>query len=168
MDNYIFYGRPKGRGIKLHLGCGDYWLDGFLNIDFNIYGGTDMILDIREKLPFQDGVVERIEAYEVVEHLSQSEINNALNDWFRLLIDGGGVRISVPDMDGLVKMYQIDRDKAIQQMYGFEQCQTHKWGYTQESLQKLFLDHGFKNVIVTKGELKERPGEPKLLVEATR
>lgn len=159
------YLRPKGKGIRLHLGCGDYWREGSLNIDFNVYGGTDMLLDIRKPLPFQDHVVELIEAYEVLEHMNKYEMDSILKDWKRLLITQGHVKVCVPDMDGLVAMYGVDKKKAVDQMYGLEDHPHHKQGFTKESLEKVFLDHGFE-VKVEQGELPERPGEPKLLVEA--
>src|SRR3989304_1369092 len=118
LDPYIVYMRPQGKGIKLHLGCGDYWFDGYLNIDIDVYGGTDLLLDIRKRLPFQDQVVEIIEAYEVVEHFTREEISVMLDDWHRLLIDGGGIRVSVPDSEVLLRQYneaktQEEKDKMI-------------------------------------------------------
>lgn len=156
------YLRPEGRGIKLHLGCGDYWLDGYINIDQAIYGGTDLILDIREKLPFQDSVVEVIEAHDVLEHFNKYELDRMLPDWKRLLIPGGKVVITVPDLDEYITMYNSDRDKAMLHIYGIDDSPGHKWGYTQNTLKELFEKYGFKDVIVEKTIVEWRPEELKL------
>ena len=162
------YLRPGGRGIKLHLGCGDYWFDGYVNIDINIYGGTDMLWDIRKGLPFQPEVVEIIEAYEVLEHFNRDEAFDLLEDWKRVLISGGKVKISVPDFDGLVEKYPEDKEEVIKMVYGFTDHPNHKEGYTQDKLKVLFEQHGYKNVVVTKGSMPERPNEPQLFLEAEK
>ncbi len=162
------YMRPQGKGINLHIGCGDYWDENAVNIDFNIYGGTDMLWDIRKPLPFQPEVVVKIEAYEVVEHFNKYEIDEILKDWYRVLIKGGKVKISVPDMDGLIKMYQTEKDKAIEQIYGLEDHPHHKQGYTHLSLDKLFTEHGFTVLKCEQGLMDGRPNEPKLLLEAEK
>lgn len=159
------YLRPKGKGLKLHLGCGDYWFEGYINIDFNVYGGTDMLFDIRKSLPFQAQTVAIIEAYEVVEHMNKAEINDMLHDWQRVLIPGGIVRISVPDMDGLVAMYATDKKKATEQIYGLEDHPHHKQGYVLETLKELFESHGFFINDLRQGEMEGRVNEPKLLGE---
>lgn len=148
------YLRPKGMGVKLHLGCGDYWFEGYINIDHGIFGGTDMIWDLREPLPFQSETVELIESYEFVEHFTNSEINKMLDDWYKLLINGGKVVAVVPNIDKLMEL------GLVQQIYGIEQ--DHKWGYNPDTLYELFEKHGFKDITVTAKEFINRPGEPKL------
>ena len=153
-NNITYYLRPEHRGLRLHLGCGDYWIDGSINIDWKVFGGTDMILDLRETLPFQDKVVEIIESYDFVEHFTKVEIDKMLEDWKRVLIDGGKVIAVVPDIEEVFKLGDV------QQTYGIEQ--DHKWGYTKETFTKLFETHGFKNIVVEKKEFSHRVGEPKL------
>jgi len=162
------YLRPEGRGIKLHLGCGDYWLDGYINIDIDVYGGTDMLWDIRNGLPFQESVVEIIEAYELLEHFDMFEVNKVLDDWKRVLINGGKIRISTPDMDVLMEEYPTNKAKVIEDMYGCGGPQTHKYIYTQETLKTLFEKHDFKEVKIEKGVLPERPTEAKLILECQK
>lgn len=130
----------------------------------NVYGGTDMLWDIRKGLPFQPEVVETIEAYEVIEHLSKHELFDILEDWKRVLIPEGTIKISVPDMDELIVLYNQDKKKAIDMIYGFEDHPHHKYGYTQESLRETFEQHSFRDIVVTKESLPERPTEPKLLL----
>lgn len=160
--------RPAGKGLKLHLGCGDYWFEGYINIDMNVYGGTDWLYDIRKGLPFQSEVVEIIECYEVVEHLNKYEIDSVLQDWYRLLIPGGKVKISVPDMDGLIALYATDKARSIEMIYGFEDHPHHKSGFTKETLTALFEKYGFKNVVVEQGSVPERVNEPQLLLECEK
>ena len=159
------YLRPEGRGIKLHLGCGDYWFNGFINVDHIKYGGTDMVWDIRQSMPFLPEVVERIEAYEVLEHFNRLEVQDLLVEWMRLLIPEGTVKISVPDMDGLIEKYTQDKEETLKMIYGYEDNPGHKWGYTKESLKELFKENGFKNIVVTQGSMPERSTEPQLFLE---
>ncbi len=156
MEGFKHYGRPKGKGLMLHLGCGDYWFDGFINIDHAVLGGTDMIWDLRTKLPFQGQTVSNIESYEFVEHFTKGEIDFMLEDWKRVLIEGGTVVAVVPDIEELMKR------SLIQQIYGIEQ--DHKWGYTIDSLRELFASHGFTHIHVEKKEFEHRVGEPKLQI----
>jgi len=157
MEENKSYLRPEGRGIKLHLGCGDYWFDGFLNIDFGTYGGTDMLFDIRQPLPFQDGVVEVIEVHDVVEHMADIEIEPMLKDWYRVLIKDGRVTASLPDFDGLATRYVNsqgeERKEVLLNIYGF--YGDHKAGYTKESIKELFEKHGFKDITVESIETKK-------------
>lgn len=168
MESYVSYLRPKNRGIKLHLGCGDYWFDGYINIDIAVYGGTDMLYDIRKGLPFQFETVEIIEAYEVVEHFNKYEIDEILKDWHRVLIPGGMVKISVPDMDGLIAMYADQPARAIEQIYGLEDHPHHKQGYVEGTLEELFQAHGFVVESCRQGQMEGRVDEPKLLLEAKK
>jgi predicted SAM-dependent methyltransferase len=148
MAEYKSYLRPAGRGIKLHLGCGDWWFDGYINIDMNIYGGVDMLYDLRQRLPFQDEVVEIIEAHDYVEHISYREIEPMLDDWHRVLIKGGKVVVTLPEFDALTKQYVEatgeERETAKMHIYGIES--DHRWGYTLESGKALFERHNFQDV----------------------
>lgn len=168
MSEYKHYSRPKGKGVKLHLGCGDYWFEGYTNIDFNIYAGTDMIFDIRKGLPYQPEVVEIIECYEVIEHLNKHEVNTVLDDWYRVLIPGGRIKISVPDMDGLIALYATNKKRSIEMIYGLEDHPHHKQGYTVETLTDLFAEHKFSILSIEQGSVPERPDEPQLLLECEK
>lgn len=154
MDDITHYGRPQGRGLKLHFGCGDYWKDGFINLDHQVLGGTDMIWDLRTKLPFQDKVVEMIWSGDFVEHFTRGEIDEMLKDWYRVLINGGEVYAIVPDIEELMRL------ELVQQIYGIEQ--DHKWGYTMQTFRELFESHGFTVIELNKREFSHRLGEPKL------
>lgn len=166
LREFINYGRPKGRGLKLHLGCGDYWFDGYINIDAGIYAGTDMICDVRQGLPFQPEVIQVVEAHDFLEHFNRDEVHNLLEEIKRVLISGGQILMTVPDMDGLIEQYQVNKENTIQQIYSISDHPSHKWGYTKETLKKLFEEHGFNAVSTEQVMFEHRPGEPKLEVQA--
>jgi hypothetical protein len=161
MEEYKHYGRPAGRGIKIQLGCGDYWFDGYLNIDQVILGGTDMILDIRKSLPFNDKTVELIELHDVFEHFSDGEIASMMDDWYRVLIDGGKIIATFPDIDELTKKYSETSgdDKAfyLRSIYGIEG--DHKAGYNKDSARAIFLTHKFTDIEVS-DYAPEQPKDP--------
>jgi predicted SAM-dependent methyltransferase len=160
--------RPGGRGIKLHLGCGDYWFDGYLNIDLGMFGGTDMIWDLNKGLPFQNKVVGVIEMYDVLEHFGKEEVDRLLEEFKRVLIDGGKIRLSVPDLEKVLVDFKDDKPKMLHHIYGINSGDSHKYGYFKDTITKLFVDKGFKNVLAKQEELPERPGEPKIILEAVK
>lgn len=104
--------------MKLHLGCGDRHIDGFINIDARRSEATDIVGDItrlRER-SFENGSVDLIYACHILEHFDKHEYPKILEDWYALLKPGGILRLSVPDFDMVLDHYTEHRD--ITKLYG--------------------------------------------------
>lgn len=84
------------------MGCGDVGKpieEGYLNVDIRETTATDFVADIRYQLPcITPGTIERVEAYDVLEHLEQKEILNTLKLWISYLCKDGTIVIRVPDL----------------------------------------------------------------------
>jgi len=81
--------------IKLHLGCGEKVIDGFVNIDVFPYPGVTV--GFAEKLDFDDNSVDLIYASHLLEHYPKDETVPVLEEWHRVLKLGGILRVAVPD-----------------------------------------------------------------------
>ena len=90
--------------VKLHLGCGPKYIPGFLHIDV-IDGEHIHHQGSICELPFAEKSVELIYAAHVLEHFGRWEIQKVLEEWYRVLIPGGVLRIAVPDFAQCVKLY---------------------------------------------------------------
>ena len=89
---------------RLHLGCGDRHLKGWLNVDMF---GSDLNLDFAAgQLPFADGQFDVIVSQHVVEHLTiEDEFLPLLRACCRVTKQGGEIWISTPDMEKVSKSY---------------------------------------------------------------
>lgn len=80
--------------MKLNLGCGKDIRQGWVNVDNRPGEGVDMLVDLRNPLPFPDKSVEHVLASHVFEHILNWE--DLLLEIYRVLIPGGTVEIRVP------------------------------------------------------------------------
>jgi predicted SAM-dependent methyltransferase len=73
-----------GSGIKFNMGCGRNVKDGWTNVDL---GQANCInLDLREKLPFADGIASQIYSEHMLEHFAfPDEALTFISESFRLL-----------------------------------------------------------------------------------
>lgn len=96
--------------LKLHLGCGNYYLEGYINIDFPPSEHTimkpkaDLFADLRS-LYYKDGSVDEIRNHHVFEHFSRAEALKLLLTWRRWLKVGGRLHIETPDFDRCLIYY---------------------------------------------------------------
>ncbi|MGE8106565.1 class I SAM-dependent methyltransferase [Allorhizobium sp. NPDC080224] len=90
---------------RLHLGCGNVGLPGYVNVDVMHTLGVDVVDDIRFLKRFPSNSASQIYACHVMEHFGHEEIMPILRRWFDVLMPGGEIRISVPDIDRIVKIY---------------------------------------------------------------
>lgn len=97
-----FSGNPS---LKLHLGCGEEYFEGFINIDGNILHKVDLWLDIRHGLPFCRGSVDCIYNSNFLEHFYIDECRHILKECLRVLKHGGGMRIIVPNLKNAIHAY---------------------------------------------------------------
>jgi predicted SAM-dependent methyltransferase len=88
---------PGASRSRLHIGCGQEAIPGWINIDTRPLPGVDRVLDVRQGLPFED--VAAIYAEHFLEHLSLEEGLTLLKECRRALSPEGTLRLSTPNLD---------------------------------------------------------------------
>ena len=92
--------------MKLHLGCGQRHIPGFVHIDAVPYAHIDHVAAI-DTLPFlPDDSVELVYACHVLEHFKRADVGRVLREWHRVLQPGGILRLAVPDFAAIAERYQ--------------------------------------------------------------
>lgn len=136
--------------VLLHIGCGDINAPGFINIDARPQPHVHIVTTRLFRLEIIPGnVADLIYMSHVLEHVSHREIVATLQEMHRILKDGGVLRISVPDFDRIIDIYQAtERDiTAIEQPllggqdYAFNY---HYAAFNDAHLRKAMLKSGFR------------------------
>ncbi len=148
--------------MKLHLGCGTTYLEGWINIDIDMseFYKVDLKLDIRQSFPYKDNSIDFIYNEHLIEHLTDYEGVSLLKECLRVIKPGGIVRVATFDLDDMIKNAQSNNptwkfDLGILNGY-FSYIQTraeyfnvvfyswgHKWLYNTEELRRRFKEAGF-------------------------
>lgn len=140
----------NGEKMKLHLGCGNVRIDGYINIDKNALLSPDVIDDIRQLEQFNTNTISVIYICHTLEHLTRFQYSSALKRWYQLLKKGGVLRISVPDMENLCKYYIETGDLNLIRgtLYGGQDYKEnfHHWGWDFNELSKDLEHAGFKEI----------------------
>lgn len=96
--------------MKLNLGCGDKKLDGYINVDSSHKCKPDYVWDVCN-IPYPKEWtknVERIEADNLVEHLPREQFIPVMNEWHRILKEGGVLWIKSPAIARNMDFEQLD------------------------------------------------------------
>jgi hypothetical protein len=126
--------------LRLNIGGGETQIPGFINIDRK---------DGKEAYPldFPDESVDEIRASHILEHFPQSQEQEVVNEWVRVLKPGGRIRIAVPDAEKLAEMLLGKRNSPINPMrfvYGGQTDENdyHKNGFNYGGLHVLLQRAG--------------------------
>jgi len=103
--------------IRLHLGCGDRQIPGFINIDIRNTDAVDVVSDISKNLPYENGSVDLIYSCANIEHFGRKEWKNVISYWYDLLKPGGILRLSTADFESVCREYLENGE--IQKLFGF-------------------------------------------------
>lgn len=155
--------------LRLHLGCGNNRLEGYVNIDLRMTAATDIVSDIT-RLPFRNNSVKRIELYHVIEHLPRTTVAKGLQHWFRLLQKGGIVVIECPDFDQAVREYLAGNEHRLASVYGLQRYASdfHLWGWNTARLSQVLAEAGFSAIKALPAADYHSLEEPCIRVEAQK
>lgn len=150
----------QSKPVQLELGSTTP-REGWITIDFA--RGADLILDLSKRLPFPDGLVDRLYSSHALDHLCYEDAVGLLKESYRILKDGGTLDLCVPDAAFYLKAYcggqpfdvkrfcvyefalhyhsRIDLVNYIAFMGGM-----HKYMYDRENLVALLRSIGFQEV----------------------
>lgn len=112
---------------RLHLGCGNRKLDGWINVDVRDEVAPDIVATVRNLDPIDTDSVDTIYACHILEHVPRPELMETLREWRRVLKPGGTLRLSVPDFWTIAELYiafQTPMWLLIGALYG---RQDHEW-----------------------------------------
>lgn len=96
--------------IRLHVGCGNVHLPGFVNVDCRETPAVDLVMDCGTLPGWKDGSVDLIYACHVLDQFSRHAYMDVLRLWCGKLKSGGVLRLSCVDFDAVVSRYASTSD----------------------------------------------------------
>jgi len=148
--------RSLARVDRLHLGCGPNVLSGWGNLDVD--GGPGSIrYDLTQPLPKTDASVQYIYSEHFIEHIGRDDGERLMRECRRVLVEGGVLRISTPDLRFIVREYEAGRldEWADMDWHPVSSCRLlnesmRLWGhvflYDEPELRQLLTEAGFRSV----------------------
>src|SRR4051812_49493573 len=83
--------------LRLHIGSGNVRLPGWTNVDAQRLPGVDVVADVTRGLDF--AAAEAVFSEHFLEHLAIDDALRFLLEAHRVLMDGGWVRLTTPNLD---------------------------------------------------------------------
>jgi predicted SAM-dependent methyltransferase len=139
--------------LRLHIGCGQQAIPGWINIDNQALPGVDRVLDIRRGLPFHG--VAAIYAEHFLEHIGFDDALAFLKECRRVLADLGVLRISTPNLDWVYTTHYPSwpsgaPEERLRDCFQMNQA-FHGWGhqflYNRTMLESVLRAAGFSGVV---------------------
>lgn len=143
--------RPEVEGLKLHIGAGTINLEGWVNIDARAANHIHLNTNSVMLDEFSNHSIAEIYMCHVLEHFTLTEIESILNRYRQKLKIGGILRVSVPDFDLLVKIYeQTNKNLKLitPSILGGQEYEYnfHKIIFNHELLVSILSKAGFKDI----------------------
>jgi predicted SAM-dependent methyltransferase len=138
--------------MKLHLGCGKRYLEGFVHIDIADFDHIDYKSSIDNLFMIKDNSCDLIYASHVLEYFSLEEADTVLNEWNKKLKKNGILRVAVPNLESLILVYNKTKSPSniLGPLYGKwdvgKDVIYHKTIYDRDSLHSKFKKNGFYNI----------------------
>ncbi len=136
--------------LKLHLGCGDKRIEGYINIDVRYLPTVDKVDNIRFLRTYKENSVNTIYCSHVLEHFGRWEYITVLRRWHEILEPNGILRVCVPDFGSICEHYIKNREinKVRGMLYGGQDYAEnhHYWCWDFDALKTDLESVGFNSV----------------------
>ena len=147
--------------MRLNVGCGDYPLDGFVNLDADPATPADVHADALEYLAgCADAACTEVYAGHFLEHLTPEDARRFLAECYRVLVPSGTCAIVVPDTYAALRRYVARSTDAVliadrwwplgdldavcaAFLYSPIQGTPHRWSYDVDTLSRALRATGF-------------------------
>ncbi|HSW65485.1 MAG TPA: methyltransferase domain-containing protein, partial [Dissulfurispiraceae bacterium] len=97
----------------LNLGCGQRYHSGWTNVDFKANSCEVIAHDLGKGLPFDSNSFNVVYHSHLLEHFSKEYAFTFLKNCFRVLKSGGIIRVVVPDLETIARLYLLLLEKSL-------------------------------------------------------
>lgn len=98
----------------LNLGCGNRFHKDWYNIDFQSNNVYVKPYNLLKGIPYDNNTFEVVYHSHVLEHFSKSDAEKFISECYRVLTEGGTLRIAVPDLEQIVREYIKNMELSIE------------------------------------------------------
>lgn len=142
---------PKNNKVYIHLGGGEINIPEFINVDIRPLSHIHYVRSAEDLDIFPDKYADLVYACHLLEHFGVQEVPKVLKEWQRILKAGGILRLSVPDFDKLIEIYEGEKrdiQAIISPLTGSQNVgySPHMSVFKKEYLTQLLLSTGFREV----------------------
>ena len=113
----------------LNLGCGDRFNASWTNINFVSTGQGVIAHNLKQGIPFPDNSFDVVYHSHVLEHFPKEEAEPFIRECYRVLRPKGILRVVVPDLEQIAKMYLHSLEKASNGSEEWEQ--NYQWMFLE-------------------------------------
>lgn len=147
--------------VKVNLGSGKDYRDGYINVDDGSIFDTkrDITADIFDyDMPLNS--VDEILLSHVAMYIRPDEMDCLLARWYGWIKDGGRIEIETIDLEKAMEWAsnpfedQKAHDWGLINIFGTKETGPHRWGWTVSRLAERLTLAGFKSITRTVGEKK--------------
>ena len=96
----------------LNLGCGDRYHPDWTNINFTSTGEGVIAHNLKQGIPFPNESFDVVYHSHVLEHFPKSEAEPFIKECYRVLRPQGILRVVVPDLEEIARMYLYSLEQA--------------------------------------------------------
>jgi len=138
--------------VKLNIGCGKDYRQGYVNVDVRNTVKADVVCDIMDITDImQPESVNEIIANDILEHFSFLETDKLVSKLHWIMKAGAWVEIRVPDLDVLIDHYKqgiLNADRLSYLLYGAQDYEYnyHYNGFSYTSLKAKLMKAGFRTI----------------------
>lgn len=93
--------------IKLNMGCGNNYKEGWINVDFNKGVKADIYSDLTDKLPFKDNYADEVLLDSIIEHIRPDCYFGFLEELHRICKQGAKIMISTGHYSGMYALKHL-------------------------------------------------------------
>lgn len=171
--------RPPRRG-RVHLGCGDVRLRGYLNVDLppgdGVASGTsrpDVESDVVE-VSCPPGTLAEVRLHHLFEHFERAEALALLVRWYRWLLPGGHLTIETPDFEGCISGFGSrspkERGVILRHIFGSQEAPwaRHLDGWSEPRFRHILGALGFTDISTSRTFSDKCGLLPNVIVKAHR
>jgi len=136
--------------MKLNLGCGGDYREGYLNVDAFDSTVADKIM-LAYNLNFKDNFFDEIYLSQLIEHLGIVGGIHCLSECFRVLKPGKKILIETPDIRKSFEKY-LNGDREVRKnilpwIYGVDiPGMVHRFCYPDDLIEEILLNIGFTDI----------------------
>lgn len=153
--------------MKLHLGCGQKYMEGYVNIDYPSSEHTIQQTSVADEfhnlyeLKYAPQTISEIRLHHVFEHFERMSACAFMAGWNSWLKMGGLLKIEVPDFETTFKKnFSLFGSKnegvGLRHIFGSQEASwaVHYEGYSKKRLEKIFTTFGYEVIEVKPNDYK--------------